>query len=416
MRPVVEKGKFKVTLALFAGFGIELEYALVNTKTLEVQALAGALLEKLAGEPANDVDLGKVGVSNELVAHQIELKNEVPVSRLESLVESFSFGVQKLNDTLAFWGAQLMPGGMHPWMDPSREVRLWQGDYHEVYACYDRLFNAHSHGLGNVQSAHLNVSFSQESEFVALHSAARLLLPLLPALAASSPFSEGKVSPYWDTRLYHYSRNQSRVPSISGEVIPEPIDSWEEYQQKILQPLYREISPLDPEGLLQYEWLNSRGAIARFERHALEIRLLDTQECVQMDLAVSACVVAVLRALVAETWCSQEEQRKFPQKKLVELLALTQRSAELAVVEDSEYLRCWGISDGKLSAQEIWCHLVQRVGLDEIWASSLQTIFSLGTLSSRLRKAAGVQPDRQKIREVYIRLCDCLRKNQAFIP
>ncbi|HAL85576.1 MAG TPA: hypothetical protein DCM31_01010, partial [Deferribacteraceae bacterium] len=37
--------------------------------------------------------------------------------------------------------------------------------------------------------------------------------------------------------------------------------------------MYRDIAPYDPECILQEEWLNSRGAIARFDRKAIEIRL-----------------------------------------------------------------------------------------------------------------------------------------------
>ena len=43
--------------------------------------------------------------------------------------------------------------------------------------------------------------------------------------------------------------------------------------------MYRAIDPLDTEGILQEEWLNSRAAIARFDRGAIEIRCMDTQEC-----------------------------------------------------------------------------------------------------------------------------------------
>ena len=48
------------------------------------------------------------------------------------------------------------------------------------------------------------------------------------------------------------------------------------------------------------EWLNARGAIARFGRGTIEIRVLDVQECPQADLAICAAVVEVLQALVAE--------------------------------------------------------------------------------------------------------------------
>ena len=56
-----------------------------------------------------------------------------------------------------------------------------------------------------------------------------------------------------------------------------------------------DIAPLDPDGTLQHEWLNSRGAIARFDRNAIEIRVLDIQECPVADLAICFQVMSFLK-------------------------------------------------------------------------------------------------------------------------
>src|SRR5690606_13051527 len=70
-------------------------------------------------------------------------------------------------------------------------------------------------------------------------------------------------------------------------------------QSKVLQPAYDAIAPHDPEKLLKHEWLNSRGAIARFDRNAIEIRILDTQENPSHDLAICSLIIAVLEKLCA---------------------------------------------------------------------------------------------------------------------
>jgi len=44
----------------------------------------------------------------------------------------------------------------------------------------------------------------------------RLVLPLLPALAASSPFQDGQSTGCLDNRLENYRRNCARIPSITG--------------------------------------------------------------------------------------------------------------------------------------------------------------------------------------------------------
>ena len=52
--------------------------------------------------------------------------------------------------------------------------------------------------------------------------------------------------------------------------------------------MYDDIAPLDPDAVLQHEWLNARGAIARFDRNTIELRVLDVQECPRADLAICA--------------------------------------------------------------------------------------------------------------------------------
>ena len=67
----------------------------------------------------------------------------------------------------------------------------------------------------------------------------------------------------------------------------------------------------DPDGVLRDEFLNSRGAIARFGRGSIEVRVIDVQECPRADLAVAVLVEGVLKLLVEERWASFEDQREF---------------------------------------------------------------------------------------------------------
>src|SRR5690606_25571994 len=81
------------------------------------------------------------------------------------------------------------------------------------------------------------------------------------------------------------------------------------YDREIFQPMFRDIAPYDPDGVLQNEFLNSRGAIARFSRGTIEIRVIDVQECPRADLAIAALTVAVLKMLVAQTWTETWQQQ-----------------------------------------------------------------------------------------------------------
>src|SRR5205085_1727369 len=100
-----------------------------------------------------------------------------------------------------------------------------------------------------------------------------------------------------DQRMFFYRTNSEPLSTIAGDVVPEPVATRQEYEERILKPMYEDIAPHDPRGVLQKEWLNSRGAIARFDRHAIEIRVLDVQECPLADVAIAAAVSSVVRGV-----------------------------------------------------------------------------------------------------------------------
>ncbi len=66
---------------------------------------------------------------------------------------------------------------------------------------------------------------------------------------------------------------------MTGKVIPEQVFSKKDYYSTIFQPINKAIKPHDTENILDHHFLNSRGAIARFDRGAIEIRVIDIQEC-----------------------------------------------------------------------------------------------------------------------------------------
>src|SRR4029453_10905609 len=194
-----------------------------------------------------------------------------------------------------------------------RELVLWPHEYAEVYAAFDRIFGCREHGWANVQSMHLNLPFAGDAEFARLHAAIPVLLPILPALAASSPFVGGRATGLLDNRLEFYRGHTRRIPSLVADVIPEEVFDRAAYEERILARLRADVAPHDPEGVMRPEWMNARGAIARFDRDAIEIRLLDAQECPRADLAVATAVVGVLRAQVEGALGAARDPRGFPQ-------------------------------------------------------------------------------------------------------
>ena len=409
------------TLPAFAGYGIELEYAIVDRDSLDVRPLADSLLSLLAGHPAASVERGALGWSNELVSHVIELKINAPAPDLADLPAAFQAELRVVDGLLSARGARLMPTGMHPWMDPRRETVLWPHEGAEIYATFDRIFDCSRHGWANLQSMHVNLPFASDEEFARLHAAIRAVLPLVPALAASSPIADGVPQAALDYRLEVYRGNALRVPSIVGDVIPPRVDTRAEYETRVLAPMYHDIARLDPGGVLQREWLNARGAIARFDRHAIEIRLCDTQECPRADMGVAAAIVAVIRALYNGRWAPMRDVQALSDAMLVQQLRACIARAEHAMVESGNLLAALGLPARRMTAGEAWARMVDGCAGDiqalaPSASEAVSNIVARGTLAARILRATGHAPDRARLRGVYERLCDCLVSDRLFMP
>ncbi len=404
-------------LHLFDAFGIEIEYMIVDAETLSVRPIADELLKAVAGDYEMEVDRGALRWSNELALHLIELKTNGPVASLVNLHESFQRDIGAIDALLRPMGARLMPTAMHPWMGTD-ELRLWPHGDDVIYKTLDRVFDCRGHGWSNLQSMHINLPFADDTELERLHAAIRLILPILPALAASSPFVDGAASGYLDSRLEVYRHNAKRVPSVSGRVIPEAVFGKRDYEA-LLESIYRDLAPLDPDGTLQYEWINARGCIARFDRMALEIRLIDVQECPRMDLAIAAAAVAVTQALVEETWTPLSDQRSWHEAELEQILLSTIAEADDAIIDNARFLEAFGLAGTRsVRAGELWQHLIETQvetrPQHAAAAAALRVISSEGCLARRIMRAAGRDPSPDSLREIYGQLADCLARGQAF--
>jgi gamma-glutamyl:cysteine ligase YbdK (ATP-grasp superfamily) len=403
-------------LHLFQGYGVELEYMIVAREGCLLLPVADRVLQAQAGELVNEVEVGPLCWSNELVLHVIELKTNGPAATLAGLAADFQQGVAAINRQLLPLNGCLMPGAMHPWMDPRQETKLWPHGDSSIYDAYNRIFGCQGHGWSNLQSTHLNLPFQGDAEFGRLHAAIRLILPLLPALAASSPVLDGRHNGLLDNRLRAYQQNQRKIPLIAGALIPEAVFTRQAYQQQILQPIYQAIAPYDHDAILQHEWLNSRGAIARFDRDTIEIRLLDVQECPMADLAIIELICAVLQALVEERWCSLAEQQRWDTSPLAKWLLAAIGEAERARIDDAAFLALFGFSGPRATMAELWQHLAESLLADRLVrrSSPLAVILNQGPLARRMLRATGSSPSPRRLLKTAARLCECLAAGEMF--
>ena len=405
------------TLSLFEAFGSELEYMIVKEEDLSVLPVAHVLFENLGGKGCSDISRGHIDWSNELVDHVIELKNPIP-GQIDSILEdAFQSSINELNNLLKPQGACLLPTGAHPFMDPLTQTRLWPGEYSEIYALYNSIFDCRGHGWSNLQSAHLNLPFQGDREFYMLHQSVRMLLPLLPVLSASTPLLDGSIQNWKDARLFHYMHNQKKIPSFSGDIIPEVCRSRIEYQSLILDPIGKDIAPYDPEGIMDPLFLNSRGAIARFDRGALEIRVLDIQESCGMDLAIHSLVSRILEQKSTPENAAHPGA-VIPGRILRTILEETILHGKNAVIENLDFLRWWQCPVRRITAGELLNAITEPVlpCLSPQFRKRVDLIFSQGSLSERIKQALPKQPEREDIREVYTRLAGCLAGNIPFKP
>ncbi|MFV8225869.1 glutamate-cysteine ligase family protein [Christiangramia aquimixticola] len=402
---------------LFEVYGIELEYMLVHQSTLRVQHLVDALMTRKNVTLVSDISNGELEWSNELVAHVVEIKTNGPAKSLEGLEDVFIQNVKEINSLLKEIECKLLPGAAHPFMDPINETKLWPHDNNEVYTLYNKIFNCKGHGWSNVQSMHINFPFADDKEFEKLHAAIRILLPIIPGLAASSPILDGKFTGYKDARMHYYKTNQKEIPHMTGKVIPEQVFSRKDYHTKIFNPITEAIKGFDSDNIMDHHFLNSRGAISRFDRNAIEIRIIDIQETPSADIAIAAFIAETLKLLVSEELVSLKDQKSWHEDDLFLILDDVIKDAENTLVINKKYLAIFDIHK-EADVKTIWKKIYEKIGdkLSENHQNHIEFLLQNGSLSTRILKAIRGNFSEDNIKKVYNKLADSLANDRMFRP
>ena len=407
---------------LLKRFGVEIEYTIVSRDDLSVRPLSPLLICGRSASPTETKPSPKIAWTNELASHVIELKTDKPSKTLHGLASDFQSHVKALNSELEPEGAMLLGGGMHPLMNPKAETVLWPHGAGEIYALFDRIFNCSQHGWSNIQSTHLNLSFKGDEEFGCLHAALRLLVPIIPILAASSPVVEARVTGWVDTRMKYYQTHTSPISFITGDVVPEPIFDQATYFNQIMKPIYAQLKPWDPTGIIAHEWANARGAIPRFDRGSIELRVIDCQESPVADLALCCACVAVIEALVSQKWTCLKDQMSVPTSCLKSLMQDCVKEGSKVKVTDESILRQFGITAKPhgLSGSLLWQHLNKEAVSQEIRGqedleSAWKVILEQGSLSERIIRTLGTRSSKKRLMDVYFELAQCLGSGTMFV-
>ncbi len=278
--------------------GPEHEFSLVDHE-LKVLPISDKIIKDYCGKIINFVELPHFTFGKELQMHVMEVKANSPFKSPIEFEETMQNAVSKLNQIVEKHSAMLLGTGMNPLMQ-LKDTIIWSHYHKKIYKEYSKIFNLNQHGWLNIQSFHLNLSYQKQADGVQTHNYLANLSAYLPAIAASSPIFEGKNGPDTDNRLQFYKINQKEIPTIAGEVIPEYVTSFSHYKHDVIKQYSLDLAKVGASiTLLNREWVNSRGVIFRFDRCALEVRVMDEQECVKSDVALSCFVRAATRGLIA---------------------------------------------------------------------------------------------------------------------
>jgi gamma-glutamyl:cysteine ligase YbdK (ATP-grasp superfamily) len=268
---------------------------------LKAMPILDKILKSFYGRIVNFVKQPSFTFGKELQMHVMEIRPNVPFSSPQDFDETMQEAVLALLDFLERrYKARLLGTGMHPLLR-LEDTGIWPHRHRRIYQAYSKVFNLKQHGWLNIQSFQLNLPYSNEQDGIRLYNMIANLCAYLPAISASSPICEGDFGDDVDNRLRFYKENQIEVPSVTGDVVPEYVPSFCQYREDIIEKYSHDLATAGVDKLLVgKEWVNSRGAIFRFDRKAIEIRVMDEQECVKSDVALSCFIRATLRGLVRD--------------------------------------------------------------------------------------------------------------------
>jgi glutamate---cysteine ligase / carboxylate-amine ligase len=387
--------------------GPEHELSVVDDE-LRALPIVDKIIKAYCGKIVNFVELPGFTFGKEMQLHVMEIKANQPFRSPETDEETMQNAILTLSDFVEKnYHAHLLGTGMHPLLKLD-DTGVWPHRHKKIYEEYGKIFNLNQHGWLNIQSFHLNLPYQKESTGILLHNILANICPYLPAISASSPIYEGSFGQNSDNRLAFYKINQREVASVAGDLVPEYVSSFKMYNEDIIGGYSREMAKMGAgEAILFKEWVNSRGVIFRFDRSALEIRVMDEQECIKSDVALSCFIRAILRGLLSS------EPELLHHKILV-----SDFNSVLSKGLDAKVLNPNGPT-----ARQVCKHLFDlawssATGVEKKYLSLVENRIEKGNLSDLIRtnveKRAQHTDLDEAIVDVYSRLIKCLFNNEPY--
>jgi carboxylate-amine ligase len=391
-------------------------YAIVDRDGLQPLDLAEDLFRSAGAVAGDRVDRGTVAWQHGSAAHLIVLHMVRKVKLNAALRRKLKAEVRMLNERLLRFDAMLLPTGAHPFLLPA-STAPWSGERDPLHVLPGTVFDRRVQGWVNSMGATVGLPFGTDEEFARLHAAIRLLMPILPALCASSPLLEGKRTGFLDSRLEALLHVHDDQPEFSGSIIPEAVFTQEDHDREVLGPIARVLAPFATRNDLDHEAVNARGAVTFFDQGQIELRTLDVQEHPGIDLDLLEFVLVVLKALMSGRWVSTYLQRAWDENDLLGIYLQVIKDAGSTLIANRDYLLMFGLlKQEQMTARRLWQHLFVELydELGEDTRTHVGAILEQGCLASRILARTGREPDRDGIIKVYKELATCLAEGRHF--
>ncbi|MBB5021791.1 hypothetical protein HNR37_001104 [Desulfurispira natronophila] len=350
-----------------APFRLALEYMIVDLNHLQLLPLADRLLQVVARQDrAQTVQRGNILWLSGPHRNTIRLQNKSWSQKFAPASDSFQREISYINKVLEPMGGMLLPTSMHPWITHDPEASNWSP------CCPE---------------AQLSLLCTDQQELQRLFQAARIVLPLLPALSASSPLSEGKPTGHKCSRLL------SPKPHKASNGIPADIAA---------APAQKQLpSPLT--------------LAANQQQLTLHIGLLDVQESPLADICIASLICYLLQALQSGQWETLEHICAFPAETLESILAKSIIHGEEALIDQRTYLEFFGHRGASCSAQELLGAIMDElVPPTSNFYEPAGFIIGEGSLATRILRSSGPETSRINIHNTYQDLGQCLAQGTLF--
>lgn len=383
------------------GCRLGLEYTVVDSGTLlptKTSALDG--MDKVTTWTSGTAGGLRVGLAK-------------PAKDLMEATEQLASAIERKDLALQIEGRLLLPTGVHPFAsiehlkEATPVAAPWTG----------KLFDLSGHGSVNSRATRWELPMAGDEDFGRLHTAIRMVLPLIPALSASSPLLQGKRAGALSARIMSLFDGWCRFPELGGSFIPEVALDQEDYYRIVLQPIARTLAREGLADSVDYHQVNVRLAVPQFDQGVISISAADVQECPSSDAAIAEMAIAVINAMKAGRWVSNYLQRAWHESDLLAILKDVARSGGGAVITNKDFLLMFGMMRESATAAELWRRLYQelRGELSEAARARVALILDHGCLAQRILDRLGDRPSRERIMEIYRELAACLKENKPFI-